>query len=72
MLRAWAAGHPGGGVVVYSRAPPPTSLGTPQHVQEFRGGYVCLWLWCQLSGLPIDALIRLKTSPRVLSTSSYG
>src|ERR1700680_2964357 len=23
-------------------------------------GYVCLWFWCQLSGLPIDALIRLK------------
>jgi hypothetical protein len=25
-------------------------------------GYVALWLWCQLSGLPIDALIRLKTN----------
>jgi hypothetical protein len=24
-------------------------------------GYVCLWLWCQLSGLPLDALIRLKS-----------
>jgi DDE superfamily endonuclease len=25
-------------------------------------GYVSLWLWCKLSGLPIDTLIRLKTN----------
>jgi hypothetical protein len=40
-------------------------------------GYVCLWLWCQLSGLPIDALIRLKTNqvfyrPAPLHTGKSG
>jgi len=39
-LREWAAAHPQGRVVVYSREPPPTGA---EFVQRFRRQYVSVW-----------------------------
>jgi len=39
-LREWAAAHPQGRVVVYSREPPPTGA---EFVQRFRGQTVSVW-----------------------------
>jgi hypothetical protein len=42
-LRRWTADHPDGGVVVYSRVPPPLPGGEPEFVQRYRGGHLMLW-----------------------------
>ncbi|HEX6016900.1 MAG TPA: glycosyltransferase family 39 protein [Burkholderiaceae bacterium] len=41
-LREWAAAHPQGRVVVYSREPPPTGAGA-EFVHRFRRQYVSVW-----------------------------
>ncbi len=42
-LRAWAASHPKGEVVIYSSDPPPSTGPRPSFLQRYKGGWVAVW-----------------------------
>lgn len=59
-LQRWAAEHPDGGVVVYSRsAPMPSSDAKPEFWQKFKGGYAVLWRGEDLARMA-PALLRTQ------------